>query len=87
MTPLAIAEMSRLAAAFDDADRASDVRLMVELEAEMLRLEVRGAVVGEACPTCSGSGRERWSQWGGNDPGVVDRGPCSECDGTGKVLP
>lgn len=28
------------------------------------------------CPDCDGSGRDYWSKYGGNDPDVVDRGPC-----------
>lgn len=34
------------------------------------------------CPVCEGSGRHYWSRYGGNDPDVVDKGPCEndDCD-------
>lgn len=32
------------------------------------------------CPDCQGSGRNYWSKYGGNDPDVVDRGPCVNDD-------
>lgn len=38
------------------------------------------------CPECQGSGRHYWSRYGGNDPDVVDRGPCEKCDGEGEII-
>lgn len=33
------------------------------------------------CEECNGSGRNYWSRYGGNDPDVVDKGPCiNNCD-------
>jgi len=36
------------------------------------------------CTECGGTGRVLWSRYGGNDPDVVDKGPCEYCDGTGQ---
>ena len=38
------------------------------------------------CKSCNGSGRKYWSRYGGNDPDVVDVGPCDECLGCAGVL-
>lgn len=40
-------------------------------------------VLTRVCPECNGSGRHYWSKYGGNDPDVVDRGPCinERCEG------
>jgi DnaJ-class molecular chaperone len=38
------------------------------------------------CKSCNGSGRKYWSRYGGNDPDVVDVGPCDECSGSGQQV-
>lgn len=39
------------------------------------------------CQTCEGSGRDYWSRYGGNDPDVVDRGPCTNDDCEDGAVP